>query len=84
MTSENVEDMKNSSVLEVRRLLGTEQTLALGLSLPEDWAFQMIKQVGNYGEMFDRNLGSKSILRLNRGLDALWTRGGLMYAAPFR
>ncbi len=84
ITSENVEDMQDSPVLEVRRLLGTEQNLGVGLSLPADWAFQMIKQVGNYGEMFERNLGSKSVLRLERGLDALWTRGGLMYAAPFR
>ena len=54
------------------------------LGLDEKWAYNIIKQVGNYGEIFDRNVGPKTPLKLERGLNDLWTRGGLMYAIPFR
>ncbi|HCC62182.1 MAG TPA: amino acid ABC transporter substrate-binding protein, partial [Pseudomonas sp.] len=52
--------------------------------LPKDWAVQIIKQVGNYGEVFERNIGSGSDLKIERGLNALWTNGGLQYAPPVR
>lgn len=70
--------------LEVRRLLGAEEGLATGLGLQADWAQKAIAAVGNYGEVFERNLGQKSALRLERGLNAQWNEGGLMYAPPFR
>jgi general L-amino acid transport system substrate-binding protein len=54
------------------------------LHLDDAWAYNVIKQVGNYGEVFDRNVGPTSPLKLERGLNALWTKGGLMYAMPFR
>ncbi|MGZ5913917.1 MAG: hypothetical protein ACXWJU_01120 [Hyphomicrobium sp.] len=52
--------------------------------MPRDWAYQVVKNVGNYGEIFDRTLGAKSNLKIARGLNNLWTKGGLMYAMPFR
>ena len=54
-----------------------------GLGLKDDWAVQIIRQVGNYGEVFERNLGSGSALKIERGLNNLWNRGGLQYAPPF-
>jgi general L-amino acid transport system substrate-binding protein len=54
------------------------------LGLDEKWAYNLIKQVGNYGEVFERNVGKSSPLNLDRGLNDLWTRGGLMYAMPIR
>ncbi len=69
---------------EVRRLLGQEGSLGSQLGLSDDWAFQIISQVGNYGETFEKNLGGQSQLGLERGLNALWTQGGLHYAPPVR
>lgn len=54
-----------------------------GLAIPPGWATRAVERVGNYGEMFERNLGSQSTLRLERGLNRLWTQGGLMYSPPF-
>jgi general L-amino acid transport system substrate-binding protein len=54
------------------------------LGVDEDWVVKVIKQVGNYGEMFERNVGKNTPLKLDRGLNALWTQGGLQYAAPIR
>jgi general L-amino acid transport system substrate-binding protein len=76
--------MKASPVHEVRRFLGLESDLGAPLGLPRDWAYQIVRQVGNYGEIFDRNLGEGSPLKLDRGLNNLWTKGGLMYAMPMR
>jgi general L-amino acid transport system substrate-binding protein len=84
VTSENAESMLTSPLLEVKRLLGTEGTLGGSLGLPADWAYQAIKQVGGYGEMFERSFGVKSDMKLDRGFNELWTKGGLMYAAPLR
>lgn len=80
----NVEELRNSPKPAVRRLLGVEASLGQTLGLAPDWAFQIIRQVGNYGQIFERNLGARSPLKLSRGLNELWTKGGLMYAAPFR
>jgi general L-amino acid transport system substrate-binding protein len=84
INSSNVDTMKASPVHEVRRFLGLESDLGAPLGLPRDWAYQIVRQVGNYGEIFDRNLGEGSPLKLDRGLNNLWTKGGLMYAMPMR
>jgi general L-amino acid transport system substrate-binding protein len=84
VTSANVDSMRSSPLIEVRRLLGLEADLGAPLGLARDWAYQIIKQVGNYAEIFDRTLGAKSDLKLDRGPNDLWTKGGLIYAAPFR
>jgi general L-amino acid transport system substrate-binding protein len=83
ITSENVDEKKASDDAETKRLLGTDGKLGEALGLPADWAYQVIKQVGNYGEVFNRNVGESSPLKLDRGVNALWTEGGLMYAPPF-
>jgi general L-amino acid transport system substrate-binding protein len=81
ITSANVDDMvANPPNGEVQRMLGGEGELQTIMGLPADAFYQVIKQVGNYGEVFDRNL---AVLGLKRGLNALWTNGGLMYAPPF-
>jgi general L-amino acid transport system substrate-binding protein len=83
--SQNVDDMKaNSTNPNIRRLLGVEGDMGQGLGLPTDWAYQIIKQVGNYGEIFERNVGMSTPLKIERGLNALWTDGGLQYAMPVR
>jgi len=84
ITTANVDAMRASNEPEVRRFLGLEANLGQALGLPRDWAYQIVKNVGNYGEIFDRTLGAKSNLKLARGLNNLWTKGGLMYAMPFR
>ena len=68
----------------VQRLLGSTPGMGEALGLSEDWAFTAIEQVGNYGEIFERNVGVNTPLGLERGLNDLWTRGGLMYAMPAR
>lgn len=84
LTSANVEQQRKSSQNpEVRRLLGAEGSFGQALGLPADWALQVVRQVGNYGEIFQRNLGGLP-LNIERGQNALWTQGGLMYAPPFR
>ena len=68
-----------------KRILGvTPGTAARRLGLDEEWAYNEIKAVGNYGEIFERNVGQQSALKLPRGLNNLWNKGGLMYAMPFR
>jgi general L-amino acid transport system substrate-binding protein len=84
VTSANVEEMKSSSNPEIRRLLGLEGSPGKGLGLAEDWAYQVVRQVGNYGESFARNVGGGSPLKIERGLNALWRDGGLQYAPPIR
>ena len=84
ITSGNIDSMKASSALEVRRFLGAEANLGEPLGLAQDWAYQVVKQVGNYAEVFERTLGQASPFKLERGLNNLWTKGGLMYSAPFR
>ena len=84
ITSANIDDMKNSNDPEVKRLLGVEGSQGKELGLSDDWAYNAIKQVGNYGEIFERNIGVNTPIGLERGLNALWTDGGLQYALPFR
>jgi general L-amino acid transport system substrate-binding protein len=69
---------------EVKRLLGAEGAYGAMLGLPADWAVQVISQVGNYGEVFEKHLGVNTPIALERGLNALWTNGGILYAPPFR
>jgi general L-amino acid transport system substrate-binding protein len=68
----------------VQRLLGKTGDFGKLLSLDNAWAFNIIKQVGNYGESYERNVGKGSSLKLDRGPNALWSNGGLMYPIPFR
>jgi len=85
VSSRNVEKIRETTTnAEVRRLLGVEEHLGKKVGLAKDWAYQVVLQVGNYGESFDRNIGASSPIKLERGLNALWTDGGLMYAMPFR
>jgi general L-amino acid transport system substrate-binding protein len=84
LTRDNVDAERASNEPEVRRFLGLEANLGQALGLPRDWAYQIVKNTGNYGEIFDRTLGAKSELKLSRGLNNLWTKGGLMYSMPFR
>ena len=84
ITSANVDEMLKSKDPQVQRFLGVSPGFGKALGLDEKWAYNIIKQVGNYGEIFDRTVGLKTPLGLERGLNDLWTRGGLMYAIPFR
>jgi general L-amino acid transport system substrate-binding protein len=85
INSQNVDDQKaNSTNPNVRRLLGVEGDMGQGLGLPADFGYQIVKQVGNYGEIFERNIGMGSPLKIERGLNALWTDGGLQYPMPVR
>lgn len=85
VTSTNVKDMAAKSTNpEVKRLLGVEGNLGAMLDLKADWAHNVILGVGNYGELFDNTIGMKSSLKIKRGLNALWTNGGLQYSPPFR
>ena len=84
VTQANVDSMKAGPNQEIRRLLGADGTFGEGIGLSNDWAANAIKAVGNYGEIFDRNLGAGSRLQIARGLNALWTKGGIQYAPPIR
>jgi general L-amino acid transport system substrate-binding protein len=84
VTSANVDQMKGSDNPSVKRLLGTEGDAGPNMGLSADWAYQAVKQVGNYGEMFERNVGQGSPLKIGRGLNALWSQGGIQYAPPIR
>lgn len=84
LTSANVDKSKSSTDPSVRRLLGIEGPKGKGMGLKDDWAYQVVKQVGNYGEIFERNIGASSPLKIERGLNAQWSQGGILYAPPFR
>ncbi|CAM5780837.1 amino acid ABC transporter substrate-binding protein [Castellaniella caeni] len=85
ITQANVDQVKaESKDPNVQRLLGTDEDMGKLLGLDKDWAYRIIKQVGNYGESFDRNMGEHSALKLPRGVNKLWTQGGLVYAPPVR
>jgi general L-amino acid transport system substrate-binding protein len=84
VTSKNVDQMLKSDNPEIRRLLGVEGAFGEGLGLTKDWAYRIVKRVGNYGEVFERNLGQGSPLKIKRGLNALWNKGGIMFAPPIR
>lgn len=84
VTSQNVDEKLKDGDANVQRLLGVKGGLGDKLGLDDQWAYRIIKQVGNYAESFDRNLGEGSPFKLKRGLNALWTDGGLLYSPPFK
>jgi len=84
ITKANVDQKLKSDDPEARRLLGVEGQYGEALGLTNDWAYRIVKHVGNYGESFERNVGQGSPLKIVRGLNALWTKGGLQYAPPIR
>lgn len=84
VSSENIETMKNSARTDIKRLLGLEGIKGQGLGLPDDWAYQILRQVGNYAEVYERNVGAGSALKIERGRNNLWNQGGLLYGPPVR
>jgi len=84
VTKANVESMLKSENPEIKRLVGTEGKFGEAIGLTNDWVYRIVKHVGNYGESFERNVGSGSLLKIARGQNALWTKGGLQYAPPIR
>jgi general L-amino acid transport system substrate-binding protein len=84
ITSQNVDEMMKSNDPMVQRFLGVIEGNGAALGLDEKWAYNIVKQVGNYGEVFERNVGVNTTLGIERGLNALWTNGGLMYSPPFK
>jgi general L-amino acid transport system substrate-binding protein len=84
ITAAKVEEMKKSDNPGIKRLLGVTPGLGKNLGVSEEWAANAIKAVGNYGEMYERNVGKGSPLKLDRGLNALWNAGGIMYSPPVR
>ena len=84
ITQANVDKMKASTDPAVQRILGTGEDMGKLLGLDKEWAYRAIKAVGNYGEIFERNVGPKSALKLPRGLNNLWNKGGILYAPPIR
>jgi general L-amino acid transport system substrate-binding protein len=84
ITQKNVDEMAKSDKPELRRALGSDGNLGEQLGLTKDWVIRIVKTVGNYGEAFDRNVGAGSKLGIARGLNQLWTKGGIQYAPPIR
>jgi len=84
VTAANADEMTKSSTPAIQRLVGTAGDLGSRLGLDNKWMLQAIKAGGNYGEIFERNVGKASPLKLDRGLNATWNKGGLMYAVPFK
>jgi general L-amino acid transport system substrate-binding protein len=84
VTQKNVDDMAKSDKPELKRAFGTDGNLGEQLGLTKDWVIRIVKAVGNYGEVFDRNVGAGSKLGIARGLNQLWTKGGIQYAPPIR
>jgi general L-amino acid transport system substrate-binding protein len=84
ITSKNVDEMLNSENPSIKRILGVTPGMGKALGVDERWVYSIVKQVGNYGEAFERNLGMGSPLKIDRGINKLWTEGGLQYAPPIR
>lgn len=85
ITSENVDDMRENGSDSIKTLLGAgDSNIGKPLGLENDWVYQIVSQVGNYGEVFERSLGQGSPMGLERGQNALWTDGGLIYAPPLK
>jgi len=84
VSSETLDEALRSNQPDVKRLVGTEGNFGEQLGLSKDWAVRIVRLVGNYAEVYDRNVGAKSRLRIPRGLNALWTNGGILYAPPVR
>jgi general L-amino acid transport system substrate-binding protein len=83
ITSKNVDQMTTSTNPDIKRLL-TDKGMSDPLGLTPDWVVKVIKAVGNYGEIYDRNLGPSTLMNIARGLNKPWTQGGLLYAPPYR
>nr|WP_229803268.1 amino acid ABC transporter substrate-binding protein [Halomonas qijiaojingensis] len=84
ISSDNVDEMLNSENPNVARLLGQDSNFGEGMGLSADWAYNIISQVGNYAEIYDRNVGMDSPLQIERGINELWNNGGIQYAPPVR
>jgi general L-amino acid transport system substrate-binding protein len=84
VSSKTIDEALKSKQPEIRRLLGLEGTYGEQLGLTKDWVVRIVRHVGNYGEIFDRNVGTSSKLGISRGLNRLWTKGGIQYAPPIR
>ncbi|NGM34581.1 amino acid ABC transporter substrate-binding protein [Methylobacterium sp. DB0501] len=85
ITQGNVDQLvKSTDNPDIKRILGTEGKYGADIGLTNDWAYRIIKLVGNYGEVFERNVGQGSPLKIQRGLNALWSKGGLQYGPPIR
>jgi general L-amino acid transport system substrate-binding protein len=84
VNSQNIDEALKSKKPDVMRLVGTEGTYGEDLGLTKDWAVRIIRRVGNYGEVYERNVGSGSKLHIPRGLNQLWSAGGIQYAPPIR
>ena len=80
----NVDEMLGSDNISIRRLLGVEGDFGAEIGLNKDWAYQLIKGIGNYADIYDRNVGDQTPLKLPRGLNALWNKGGIQYSPPVR
>ena len=84
VTQGNVDELLGSDNPSIKRLLGVEGDFGSPLGLTKDWAYQIIKHLGNYGEMYERHVGPSTPIGLERGVNALWTQGGIQYAPPIR
>jgi general L-amino acid transport system substrate-binding protein len=84
VTQKNVDAALKSNKPEIRRLLGADDNFGEKIGLPKDWVARIIRHVGNYGEVFERNVGTGSKLGISRGLNRLWNRGGILFAPPVR
>jgi general L-amino acid transport system substrate-binding protein len=84
ITQANVDQMKTSQDPPVQRIVGTSEDMGKLLGLDKEWSFRAVKAVGTYGEIFERNVGPSSALKLPRGANNLWNKGGLQYAPPIR
>jgi general L-amino acid transport system substrate-binding protein len=84
VTQANADEQLKSSNPDVKRLLGTEGDFGKGIGLNNDWAYQIVKKVGNYGEIYEKYFGPKTPINISRGYNKLWTEGGLQYAPPIR
>lgn len=84
LTSQNVDEYNSSTLPDIKLFLGVDANLGQTMGLERNWSHNIVKQVGNYGEIFGRNVGGRSPLALERGVNGLWTKGGLMYAVPLR
>ncbi len=84
ITSKNIDQMLDSKNPKIMRLLGVDGNMGESMGLSNDWAYKVIKEIGNYGEIFERNIGIGTDMKIERGLNRLWKDGGLLYSPPFR
>jgi general L-amino acid transport system substrate-binding protein len=84
ISSKTVDEMLKSDNPSIKRILGVTPGMGKALGVDEAWVVNIVKQVGNYGESFERNVGMGSPLKIDRGLNKLWTQGGIQYAPPIR